>query len=113
MVQETNVPLLVLFLIAAIPITLALLVLLSLLAVACLGLAVTMIGLGVTLILAAISFGILADKLVMFGAAIIALALGLVFLWMTIWIIFSVMVALVNSVRDLARKWCCKEVPAI
>ena len=73
-----------------------------------------MIALGVTLILAAFSgFAVLADVLMLFGASLIALALGLVFLWITIWLIGGVMVSLVRSVIELGRKWCSKEVPAI
>ena len=79
-----------------------------------LGVAIGMIALGVTLILAAFSgFAVLADVLMLFGASLIALALGLVFLWITIWLIGGVMVSLVRSVIELGRKWCSKEVPAI
>jgi hypothetical protein len=49
----------------------------------------------------------------LFGASLIALALGLVFLWITIWLIGGVMVSLVRSVIELGRNWCSKEVPAI
>ena len=111
--QETSVPRLVLFLIAAIPITVALLALLLALTLVSVVAAVAMIALGATLILAAFSgFAVLADILLLFGAAIVALSLGLVFLWVAIWIVCSVMVGLVRSVRELSIKWCSKEVPA-
>ena len=45
-------------------------------------------------------------------AALIALALGLVFLWLTFWMVGGVMAGLVRAVCGLARKWCSKEVPA-
>ena len=111
--QETSVPRLVLFLIAAIPITVALLALLLTLTLVSVVAAVATIALGATLILAAFSgFAVLADILLLFGAAIVALSLGLVFLWVAIWIVCSVMVGLVRSVRELSIKWCSKEVPA-
>ena len=113
MKQVTNVPLLVLFVIAAIPVTLTLLAVLLFLTLLSLGTAVGMIALGVTLVLAAFSgFAVLADVLMLFGAALIALALGLVFLWTTFWLAGGVMVGLVRWVIGLGRKWCTKEVPA-
>ena len=113
MKRVTNVPLLILFVIAAVPITLTLLALLLVLMLFSLSIAVGMIALGVTLVLAAFSgFAVLADVLMLFGAALIALALGLVFLWISFWLVGGVMVGLVRSVFGLARKWCSKEVPA-
>lgn len=114
MERVTDVPRLILFVIAAIPVTLLLLALLLIPTLLSLGVAIGMIALGVTLILAAFSgFAVLADVLMLFGASLIALALGLVFLWITIWLIGGVMVSLVRSVIELGRKWCSKEVPAI
>ena len=114
MERVTDVPRLILFVIAAIPVTLLLLALLLIPTLLSLGVAIGMIALGVTLILAAFSgFAVLADVLMLFGASLIALALGLVFLWIAIWLIGGVMVSLVRSVIELGRKWCSKEVPAI
>ena len=113
MKRVMNVPLLILFLLAAIPITLALLALLLIPTLLSLSVALGMIALGVTLVLAAFSgFAVLADVLMLFGAALIALALGLVFLWLTFWMVGGVMAGLVRAVCGLARKWCSKEVPA-
>ena len=114
MERVTDVPRLILFVIAAIPVTLLLMALLLIPTLLSLSVAIGMIALGVTLILAAFSgFAVLADVLMLFGASLIALALGLVFLWITIWLIGGVMVSLVRSVIELGRKWCSKEVPAI
>ena len=114
MERVTDVPRLILFVIAAIPVTLLLLALLLIPTLLSLSVAIGMIALGVTLILAAFSgFAVLADVLMLFGASLIALALGLVFLWITIWLIGGVMVSLVRSVIELGRNWCSKEVPAI
>ena len=114
MERVTDVPRLILFVIAAIPVTLLLLALLLIPTLLSLSVAIGMIALGVTLILAAFSgFAVLADVLMLFGASLIALALGLVFLWIAIWLIGGVMVSLVRSVIELGRNWCSKEVPAI
>ena len=108
-----SIPLVVLFLIPAVPVTLALLVLLALLAAVCLGLSLGLIALGTVLILSAFSgFAVLADIMLLLGAAIVSMALGLLFLWLTFVLISEVMVGLVNAVRELAEKWCSKEVPA-
>ena len=113
MKRVANVPLLILFVIAAVPITLTLLALLLVLTLFSLAISVGMIALGVTLVLAAFSgFAVLADVLMLFGGALVALALGLVFLWITFWLVGGVMVSLVRSVVGLGRKWCSKEVPA-
>lgn len=114
MERVTDVPRLILFVIAAIPVTLLLLALLLIPMLLSLSVAIGMIALGVTLILAAFSgFAVLADVLMLFGASLIALALGLVFLWITIWLVGGVMVSVVRSAIELGRKWCIKEVPAI
>ena len=110
--QKANVPLLILFLLVAIPVTAALLAGVIVLTVASLGIAVGLIALGAVLIVAAFSgFAVLADVLVLLGAALVALALGLVFLWLAIWLVGEVCIGLVRGVKGLARKWCYKEVP--
>ena len=87
--------------------------LLALLAAVCLGLSLGLIALGTVLILSAFSgFAVLADIMLLLGAAIVSMALGLLFLWLTFVLISEVMVGLVNAVRELAEKWCSKEVPA-
>ncbi|MBR0162022.1 MAG: hypothetical protein IJQ02_12165 [Oscillospiraceae bacterium] len=108
----TNVPLLILFLLIAIPVTLAL-VLLLLIPTACsFALAAGAIALGVTLIMAAFGgFAVLADILVLVGTAVIFLALGLLFLWLGIWLIGGGIVGLIRGVSELGRRWCRKEVP--
>ncbi len=109
----TNVPLKILFLVVAIPVTLAL-VLLLLVPTACsFALAAAAIALGATLILAAFGgFAVLADILVLTGAAVIFLALGLLFLWLGIWLIGGGIVGLIRGMRRLGRRWYRKEVPA-
>ena len=108
-----STPLLVLFLIVAIPVTLALILLLAVPTAASLAAAVGLCALGAVLVASAFSgFAVLADILLLLGASIVVLALGLLLLWVAIWLIGSIMGGLVNSVRQLAKKWCSKEVPA-
>ena len=68
---------------------------------------------GVQLVIAAFGgFKILADFLLLFGSAVVLLALGLLFLWIFIWFVGSVMAGLVTGVIALGRSWCYKEVSA-
>ncbi len=108
-----NTPLFILFLIVAIPVTLLLVVLLLIPALLCLGLACGFIALGAVLIISAFSgFAVLADILLLIGAAAVALALGLLALWIAVWLIGSVMVDLFNWEQSVCAAWCYKEVPA-
>jgi len=103
----------ILFFLVAIPSVPVMLILLALLVALCVSLSFGMIALGSVLIISAFSgFAVLADILLLLGAAIIALALGLLFLWLAIWLIAEVIVGLVRSVRELYQEWCYKEVPA-
>ena len=91
----------------------ALLVLLLIPALASLVAAVGLCALGAVLVAAAFSgFAVLADILLLLGAALVMLALGLLLLWFAIWLIGDVMRGLIGSVRELAEKWCNREVPA-
>ncbi len=108
-----NVPLLVLFLVVAIPVTLALVAFLLALTVASLGVAVGLCALGAVLVVSAFSgFAVFADILLLLGAAVAMLALGLFFLWLGVWLVGSCLVELIGAVRALAERWCSKEVPA-
>lgn len=107
-----NVPLLVLFLVAAIPLTLLALAILLIPLALFFSLSIGMIALGSVLVISAFSgFAVLADIMLLVGAAAIAMALGLLFLWLSFWLIGEGMVGLVRWVRELAEKCCRKEVP--
>ncbi len=111
--QALSVPKLILFLIPAIPLTLALLALLLIPALLFLGVSLGLIALGASLVVSAFSgFSVLADLLLLIGAALAVLALGLLFLWLFVWVIGSGMGGLVRSVLRLGRQFCIKEVPA-
>ena len=108
-----KVPLLVLYLIAAIPITLVLTAMLLVPTVASLAGALGMIALGTLQIVAAFSsFAVMADIMLLLGSAIVALALGLLLLWVFFWFLGGVIGGLIRAVMSLGRKWCYKEVPA-
>ena len=107
-----NVPVLILFLVIGIPITLVLCFVILGLTLSFLGAAVGLIALGGTLIVAAFSgFAVLADVLILLGGAIVALALALLAFWMFFWMIGAVLIGLIRKVIELAGAWCRKEVP--
>ena len=111
--RKPKVFLLILFVLLAVPITLACVVLLLIPTLLFLVLAAAAIAAGATLLVAAFGgFKILADFLLLFGAAIVLLALGLLFLWIFIWFIGSVIAGLITSVIELGKRWCYKEVAA-
>ena len=108
-----NVPAMILFFIVAIPSVPVMLALLALITALFVSLSFGMIALGSILVISAFSgFAVLADILLLLGAAIIALALGLLFLWLAIWLVAGGMAGLIRSVRELYQEWCFKEVPA-
>ena len=109
-----NVPAMILFFIVAIPSVPVMLLLLAILVALSVSLSFGVIALGSILVISAFSgFAVLADILLLLGAAIIALAVGLLFLWLAIWLIAEGMVGLIRSVKELYREWCFKEVPAV
>ena len=111
--RVSNVPAMILFFIVAIPSVPVMLALLALITALFVSLSFGMIALGSILVISAFSgFAVLADILLLLGAAIIALALGLLFLWLAIWLVAGGMAGLIRSVRDLYQEWCFKEVPA-
>lgn len=111
-VSKARVPLLILYCLFAIPITLVGLAVLLIPAAALFSCAVTVAVLGCYVMSAVFSgFAVLADILVVLGCALIVLALALFFIWTFIWFVACVMVGFVKAVVALGRKWCYKEVP--
>lgn len=113
--RKPKVPLLILFILLAVPLTLAALAVLLVPTFLSLALAGALGCLGVVAVSAAFSggFAVFANILVVLGMAAMLLALSLLFLWIFIWFVGSVMVGLVNGVVSLARKWCYKDVPVV
>jgi len=103
--------LLILFLLIFIP--LGLLGIVCLLALAALALAcgAGACALGIFGVKAALTgFPIVADVIIILGAALIGLALGLLFFWITVWLLFSVIPGLVKDIAGLGKRWYLKEV---
>ena len=112
-VRKARPLLLILYIILAIPITMALICVLLIPTLVFLGLAVSAIAAGAAFFVTAFSgFPVLADILIVLGAALIILALGLLFLWIFIWFIGGAIVGLIRGVVSLGARWCYKEVAA-
>jgi len=112
-VRKPRVFLLILFVLFAVPITLAGVVLLLIPTVLFLALAAACIVAGAAVLVAAFSgFQILADFLLLFGTAVVLLALGLLALWLFIWFIGGAIAGLMSGVIGLGQSWCYKEVSA-
>ena len=113
MLRKPRVPLLILYCLIAIPLTLALIIVL--LAPTVVSLAAGLLC-GVTGVLGFLSifssFTLMCDMLVVAGLSLILLALGLLLLWLFIWLIGGAIAGLVRAAVDLGGKWCYKEVPA-
>lgn len=113
-VRRPRVALLILFILFAIPITLIAIAVLLIPTLISLSFALTFIVFGAgTLIAAFAGFAVFADILVMLGAALLLLALGLLFTWIFIWFIGGAIVGLIKGVVALGGRWCYKEVPAV
>ena len=112
-VRKPRVFLLILFVLLAVPITLAGVVLLLIPTLFFLALAAVCIVAGAAVLVAAFSgFQILADFLLLFGAAVVLLALGLLALWLFVWFIGGAIAGLISGVIGLGQSWCYKEVAA-
>ena len=112
-VRKPRVFLLILYILLAVPLTLAGVVLLLIPTLVVLALAVACVAAGAALLVAAFSgFTMLADFLLLFGAAVVLLALGLLFLWIFVWFIAGAIAGLIAGVIQLGGRWCYKEVAA-
>lgn len=110
--RKPRVFLLILYVLFAVPLTLAGVILLLLPTVLVLALAVGVIVVGSAALVSAFSgFPKLADILIILGAAVIVLALGLLLLWLFVWFIGGAIGGLIRGAVNLGRKWCYEEVP--
>ena len=108
---KVNVPLLILFILIAVPVTLACIALLLALAASLLVLAVAALYTGFSGLVAAFtSFSVFADLLLVFGLSLSLAAVGLLLFWLFIWMLVGAIPGLVRWVCGLARKLCYKEV---
>lgn len=112
-VRKTNVLLLIPYVIFAVPVTVCGVLLLLIPTLLSLLAAAAAIALGCGAMVAAFGgFAVFADILIVFGCAVVALALGLFFLWLFIWFVGGPIIWLVRAMIRLGSKWCSKEVPA-
>ena len=110
-VRKTVVALLILYIILAVPLTLIGIAILLLPTLLFLLLAFLAGWLGIEGIIATFGgFAVLADILVVVGAALVVLALALLFLWIFVWLVGGAIVGLIRGVCWLGGKWCYKEV---
>ena len=110
--RKPRVFLLILYILLAIPLTLAAIAVLLVPAVLFLALSIAAIICGVVLVSAAFKgFAVFADIMVLLGLSLVLFAFGLLFLWTSIWFIGGAIVGLVHGVAALCDKWCYKEVP--
>ena len=109
--RKPRVFLLILYILLAIPLTICGVVLLLVPAILSLALSVGAIICGAVLVSAAFNgFAVFADIMVLLGLSLVLFALGLLFLWTSIWFIGGAIAGLVHGVAALCDKWCYKEV---
>lgn len=112
-VRKARVPLLILYIIFAVPIGLVAVLLLLVPTALCLSVAVSTAASGIAVLLPAFGgFAMLSDILAVFGTALILLALAVLFAWLFVWFIGGAIVGVIRGLCSLGRKWCYKEVPA-
>lgn len=107
------IPLLILYVIFAVPISLVVVALLLIPTVLSLVLSLGFVAAGVSTLGCAFgSFAIFADILVVLGCSLVLLALGLFFFWLFVWFIGGAIAGFVNGVIKLGDKFSSKEVSA-
>ena len=106
---KTNGFLAVLYSLAAIPVTALILLLLLVFALASLGTsAVALISGGKALLSCFGSFAVFADIMAVMGASFILIALGVLFLWIFLWLIVKAIPGVVKGAFRLGKKLCTK-----
>lgn len=108
---KTNVGLLILYLIFAIPIGLALFFAAVIAALSLLAAGAVLIGLGIKTVGFAFStFAIFADSILCAGAALVALAVALMLIWLAILILLRGLSGLIAGIKALGVRICVREV---
>lgn len=109
---KTNVALLILYLIFAIPISAVLIVLALAVAVVLVALGVSLITIGVEAIgFAFAKLVIFADIMLCAGAVLITFAVALILLWIGVLVLVRGISGIVRGAKALGRSFCVKEVP--
>ena len=108
-----SVPLLILYIIFALPISILGVALLLVPTVLFLALSFVCAAVGLTALNCAFgSFAIFADILVVLGTGLILMALGLLFLWFFIWFIGGAIAGFINGIIKLGNSFSSREVSA-
>lgn len=111
--RRAIVPLLILYILIAIPVAALCVMVLLIPTLFFLGMAACAVVLGCMALSSAFgAFTIFADVMVVLGAALVVLALGLLFLWIFVWLVGGAIAGLINEIIKLGGKWCFKEVSA-
>jgi len=110
--REANVPLLILFIILAIPLGLLVLGLILGAALLTLSMAAVFGCVGISGLIAAFGFTVFADILLVFGLSLASTAIGLLLAWTFIWLLIGAIPGFIRRVVALGRKLCYKEVSA-
>ena len=110
--RRLSVPLLILFLLLAIPVGLCCASLLIGAAGASACAAGSALWTGLHGFALAFSFSVFADFLLVFGMSLACTAIGILLLWLFIWLLIGAIPGLVRGLAALARKLCYKEVAA-
>lgn len=111
--RRAIVPLLILYIIIAIPVVALCVLILLVPTLFFLAMSVGAVVLGCMALSSAFgAFTIFADVMVVLGAALVVLALGLLFLWIFVWFVGGAIAGLINEIIKLGGKWCFKEVSA-
>lgn len=111
--RKANIPLLILYIIIAVPVTTLCVMVLLAPTLFFLAMSVGAVVLGCMALSSAFgAFTIFADVMVVLGTALVVLALGLLFLWIFVWFVGGAIAGLINGVIKLGGKWCFKEVSA-
>lgn len=110
--REANVPLLILFIVLAIPLGLLCLGLILGAALLTLSMAAVFGFVGISGLMTAFSFAVFADILLVFGLSLAATAIGLLLAWTFIWLLIGAIPGFIRWILALGRKLCYKEVSA-
>ena len=107
---KTKVGLLILYILLAVPVCAFLVLLLLIAAAAFLGLGAAIGKVAVLAIGSAFGcYAVFADILAVLGAALIMIALAILFAWVAVWLVGGVIVNLIKGAFGLANKLCIKE----
>ena len=111
--RRAIVPLLILYILVAIPVVALCVLVLLVPTLFFLAMSIGAVVLGCMALSSAFgAFTIFADVMVVLGAALVVLALGLLFLWIFVWFVGGAIAGLINEIIKLGGRWCFKEVSA-